>query len=328
MFIVLTSANNSFAKEELIEASGSYIMDSRLDETPASATARAREEAKRNAIEQAGTYIETYSKMVDLELTQDEVKTVAAQFLKIQEESSHIKVIQDNLLEFTVTIKALVDDNNESVLKTIMQDKQNLEELTRRNTELQKQYDELKRQMEDLKQQYNSANDEEKIILKQAVNQNNEYFNAVQELERGNEYYSRGDYVKALEFYNHAIQLNPQSAEIYNNRGNAYAALGQYEKAVQDLKKASILANNRAEIHNNLGSVYLLLKLYNEAMQEYTTAIELNPNYAEAYYNRSIIYYYQARYNEALPDAKRALELDKNDSAIKDLYNKIIRKLN
>ena len=312
-FIVLTGLNHLLAKGELIEASGSYIMDSRLDETPASATARAREEAKRNAIEQAGTYIETYSKMVDLNLDQDEVRTVAAQFLKIQEESSHIKVIKDNLLEFTVTIKALVNDNDESVLKAIMQDKQNLEELTRRNTELQKQYDELKHQMED---------------LRQAVNQNNEYFNAVQALECGNEYYSRGDYIKSLEFYNHAIQLNPQLAEIYNNRGNTYAALGQYEKAIKDLKNASILANDKAEIHNNLGSVYLLLKLYNEAMKEYTTAIKLKPNYTEAYYNRSIIYYYQARYNEALSDVKKALELDENDSAIKDLYNKIVHKLN
>lgn len=65
----------AFAKEELIEASGTYIMDSRLDETAASATARAREEAKRSATEQAGVYLKSYSKMIDFKLDHDEIIT-------------------------------------------------------------------------------------------------------------------------------------------------------------------------------------------------------------------------------------------------------------
>ena len=66
---LILSTSTSFASEKLIAASGDYIMDSRLDETPASATNRAREEAKRAAVEQAGVYLQTYSKMLDLELS-------------------------------------------------------------------------------------------------------------------------------------------------------------------------------------------------------------------------------------------------------------------
>ena len=69
---IIFSCSTSFA-EELIEASGTYVMDSRLDETPASATSRAREEAKRAAIEKAGVYLQSYSKTVDLALVEDEV---------------------------------------------------------------------------------------------------------------------------------------------------------------------------------------------------------------------------------------------------------------
>ena len=50
-FFVIFGNEKAEAKENLIEGVGTYIMDSRLDETPASATARAREEAKRNATE-------------------------------------------------------------------------------------------------------------------------------------------------------------------------------------------------------------------------------------------------------------------------------------
>ena len=84
LIVVLTiilSNSTSLASEKLIEASGEYVMDSRLDETPASATARAREEAKRAAVEQAGVYIQSYSKTIDLELVEDEIESVAARLL-------------------------------------------------------------------------------------------------------------------------------------------------------------------------------------------------------------------------------------------------------
>ena len=150
ILIFALSFQTVFAKQEIIEASGSYIMDSTLDETPASATARAREEAKRAAIEKAGVYLQSYSKMVNLELDYDEVKTVAAQLLQIQDEQRKIEPFEDNLLKFTVTIKALVDTNEEERLKTIMQDKNNLEEATERYKKLQAEYDALKNQMEQL----------------------------------------------------------------------------------------------------------------------------------------------------------------------------------
>ena len=83
---MIFSTSTALANERLIEASGEYVMDSRLDETPASATARAREEAKRAATEKAGVYIKSYSKTIDLVLDTDEVRTIAARLLKIQDE--------------------------------------------------------------------------------------------------------------------------------------------------------------------------------------------------------------------------------------------------
>ena len=144
---IIFSCSTSFA-EELIEASGTYVMDSRLDETPASATSRAREEAKRAAIEKAGVYLQSYSKTVDLALVEDEVETVAARLLKIQSESSDVEVVEKNLLKFTVTIKALIDELDENDLKAMMQNKQSLAEETRKYKELQKEYDALKKQMD------------------------------------------------------------------------------------------------------------------------------------------------------------------------------------
>ena len=325
ILIFALSCQIVFAKQEIIEASGNYIMDSTLDETPASATARAREEAKRAAIEKAGVYLQSYSKMVNLELDYDEVKTVAAQILQIQDEQRKIEPYQDNLLKFTVTIKALVDTNDEERLKTIMQDKNNLEEATERYKKLQAEYDALKNQMEQLKKNYNSANAAE---TKKSVAQNNKYFDALLELEQGNNFYFQKNYQSAIQAYSRAINLNPNFAEAYNNRGNSFFQLQNYSQAVQDLQTAVNFNNFDARIHNNLGSAYLLQNLYDAAINEYTQAINLNKNIFTFYYNRALAYCYKNNFQAALPDAQRAMQLNPASVEAKNLYNQILGRLN
>ena len=75
-----------------------------------------------------------------------------------------------------------------------------------------------------------------------------------------------------MQDYNKAINLNPDSAEAYNNRGNAYAEKGEFDGAIRD--------------HNK--------------------AIEVNPEYAEAYYNRGMIWLCQAEAKKAKDDLMTA----------------------
>lgn len=348
------------ANERLIEASGSYIMDSRLDETPASATARAREEAKRAAAEKAGVYLESYSKTINLELAVDEVKTVAARLLKIQEESNSVTVVENSLLKFTVNIKAVVDELNEADLKAMMSDKQALEDLARKNKELQEKYDELNRQMEQYRRDFDTANDAQKLEIKKDVKRNSEKFSAVDELAKGNDFAFRKDYSQALVAYTNAINLDSKLAEAYNNRGivnyelgkysealadysqainlksnyadaynnrgNVNAALNQFQNAEKDLKAALKINPNSAVIHNNLGSVFLSLKNIDEAIDEYSRAIEINPRYADARFNRAAAYYIKGNIVQSFLDITEARNLNPADKAIIDLYEKLSKK--
>ena len=325
ILIFAVSFQVSYAKQEIIEASGKYVMDLKVDETFATGTARAREEAKRAATEKAGVYLQSYSKTINLELDYDEVKTVAAQLLKIQDEQISSKSLEDGLLEITVTIKALVDTNDEERLKTIMQDKNNLEEATEKYKNLQLEYDNLKKQMEQLKQQYTPSNAAE---IKKAVAQNNKYFDALLELEQGNNFYFQKDFQSAIQAYNRAINLNPNFAEAFNNRGNSYLQLQNYSQAAQDLQIAANLNKFDARIHNNLGSAYLLQNQYDAAINEYTQAINLNPNLFTAYYNRALAYCYAEKFQEALPDVQRAMQLNPSSVEAKELYNQILERLN
>ena len=325
--VLLVGASTALAAQEIIEADGSYVMDSRLDETAATATARAREEAKRAAVDKAGVYLEAYAKTVDLVLEQDEIRTVTAHFLKVLDEKPSVAVIQDNLLEFTVHIKALVDVTDAERLKSMLKDKTQLEIMTEQNRELQSKYDELKAQMEALKRNYDSADESQRAQLKREAARNDEYFKAMQELERGNEFYSGGDYASALECYNRSLAIDANYFVARNNRANTYAALGRYQNALDDLKAALTLRPDSAEAHNNLGSVCVSLNRLDEALSEYSTALKLKPNYAAAWYNRSGVYYRQKKYSEALSDAQRAAALEPNNAAFREFLVRCQRRV-
>ena len=358
-FAIVLSTATSEADEQLIEASGEYVMDSRLDETAASATARAREEAKRVAIEKAGVYLQSYSKMVDLVLEEDEVRTVTAQLLKIQDESSDVEVLEKNLLKFTVTIKALISEVDESTLKTILNDRQTLDELTRKNKELQEKYDALNRQMAKYRNDFDSVDDAQKIEIKKDVERNTKKFYAINEFSKGNDFSFRKNFPRALAAYDAAIELDPQLAEAYNNRGivryelgqfsaaiedytaavrlksnyadaflnrgNAYAALEQFQSAENDFRAALKLNDKSAAAHNNLGSLFVFKEMFDSAVDECTRAIRLNPNFADAYYNRAVAYYGLGDYSKALNDAQKSLQLNPLDPAARDLYERICR---
>lgn len=318
----------TFAGQELIEASGSYIVDLKVDETFAQGTARAREEAKRAAVEQAGIYLQSHSKMVNMNLIEDEVKTVAAHLIKIQEpERISSKSLDGGLLEITVEIKALVELSDEEVLKTIMSDKDSLANATERYKNLQQEYDALKKQMEELKQNYHSAAPSQQAEIKKSIAQNNRYFEAFLALEEGNNFYFNHNFQSAISEYNRAIEVQPNFAEAYNNRGNANVMMKNYQQAILDYQNAIRYNKVDARIHNNLGSIYFILKDYNAAINEYEQALKLNPNLFDAYYNRALAYYYIQQYQAALSDARSALNLKPADSDAQNLYTQIAKKL-
>ena len=322
------SFQTTSAEQKFIEASGSYVVDLKVDETFAQGTARAREDAKRAAVEQAGLYLQSHSKMVNMHLVEDEVKTVAAHLIKIQEPNEiSSKPLDGGLLEITVKIKALVELSDEEILKTIMSDKDSLANATERYKNLQQEYEALKKQMEELKQSYYSAAPAQQAEIKKSIAQNNRYFEAFLALEEGNNFYFNHNFQSAVSEYDRAIEIQPNFAEAYNNRGNANVMLKNYQQAVQDYRNAIKYNKVDARIHNNLGSIYLILKNYNEAINEYEQALKLNPNLFDAYYNRALAYCYIENYQAALSDAERAMKLNPSDPDAKNLYTQIAKKL-
>src|SRR5438105_736806 len=79
--VTLISLQVSFAQVRHIQASGEYRMGD--NDTRGNARLVALEEAKRNALEQAGTYLESRTEVKNMTLSSDELRAYAAGILKV-----------------------------------------------------------------------------------------------------------------------------------------------------------------------------------------------------------------------------------------------------
>lgn len=137
-------------------------------------------------------------------------------------------------------------------------------------------------------------------------------------LSKGNRAYDENEYDKAIEYYNKAIELDPDFADAYNNRGIAYRRKGECAKAIEDYNKAIELDPDYSEAYYNRGRAYRYLKEYDKAIEDYSKAIELNPEDAEAYNSRGVAYADLKEYGKAIEDFSKAIELNPEDA---EAYN-------
>lgn len=137
-------------------------------------------------------------------------------------------------------------------------------------------------------------------------------------LRKGNRAFDENDYDKAKEYYDKAIELNPEFAKAYYNRGIAYGELKDYDKAIEDNSKAIEFDPKDVSAYYNRGNAYYNLKRYYKAIEDYSKAIELNPELAKVYINRGNMYSKLKENYKAIKDFNKAIELDPEDT---EAYN-------
>jgi superkiller protein 3 len=69
-----------------------------------------------------------------------------------------------------------------------------------------------------------------------------------------------------------------------------YKERGEYDKAIEELQRAVEINPRFVEAHNQLGILYGKVALYEKAVQECRRATELDPSFASAYYNLGVLY--------------------------------------
>jgi TolB-like protein/DNA-binding winged helix-turn-helix (wHTH) protein/Tfp pilus assembly protein PilF len=127
---------------------------------------------------------------------------------------------------------------------------------------------------------------------------------------------------KAIEYFNHAIEIDPNYAEAYSGLADAYALSGDWEYGVLSpqmaFREAKTAATKALALDENLGeahtSLAFALDLYGwdwkTAETEYRLAIKLNPNYATAHQWYASHLMVMGENGEAISELRKAKSLD------------------
>lgn len=182
---------------------------------------------------------------------------------------------------------------------------------------------------------------EKKSALKKAEDY---FYKAVNETE----------YKKKIEFFIEAIRLNPKYGEAQNKLGDIYFVTGDFKKAiecyqmainsgdtkssyVQDLEKArKALAKQKEKenIEENAESLKKAKDFYSAALDEadfnkkialYTKAIELDRTNARVYNNRGDTYFAMSQFEKAVQDYQKAFDLAKTQGNTDYFYEQDLK---
>jgi serine/threonine protein kinase len=124
---------------------------------------------------------------------------------------------------------------------------------------------------------------------------------------------------KSKEYFNQAIQKDPNYAQAYVGLADYYNVLADYSPVPESeaaagarsaAKKALAIDGSLAEAHVALAASLWNMFEFADAEREFQRALELNPNYANAHHWYGLFLSWDARHSEAIPHLRRAIELD------------------
>ena len=279
---------------------------------------RARRNAIKNATEQAGVYLQTYSKSINANLSVDEISAITSGSYELVGDVHYGSIIKQETDNITIviwkaTVQVNVDDTE--VRNWLSRDAQNRVTIVNQNKAAQQAATENDQQVENLNKRAQSATtDAERAAVKAEYEQADNEFIMVQYFEEGNRLYYQQDYAGAINKYTKVVQLNPNySAEPYYNRGTVYFDIEKYDSAIADYTIAIKLNPQYLDAYINRGLAYALSDNLGKAIADFTKAISLNPNDGQAYKLRGKIYEIIGDNERAEADYSKAKQLGYND---------------
>ncbi len=132
-----------------------------------------------------------------------------------------------------------------------------------------------------------------------AVDQNPAYYDAY--IQLGLLYHARHNPV-ALDYYNNALNVQPQSIEAHYNIAMFYQETGNFQKAKDRYQMILQINKNHKWSYHNLGWIAMENEnKLDEAIDDFSKALAIDKNFMEAAYNRGVAY-------EKKGDKKMAVE--------------------
>lgn len=274
--------------------------------------------AKREALEQFGTYIESTTVVKNSQLDSDDILALTAGVTKAEVATQKNYTDGDGFgLEISVkveldtavlekSLKRMLEDRNH--LKDLKEAREREKKLLAQIAELQKenqQKDKTEQQLAKLKERFHIAS--QGLTAVEWFEKGMNYGMASYEFSKNKDRYvfNKKYYSKAIKAFTQAILINPNFGLAYEKRAALYHGRGKYDEAIRDLNKAINLGQNNTCTYIMRGYAYYEKKRYPDAISDYSKVIELEP--LPTYFNaRGLIYEKYGQIDKAIADFEKA----------------------
>jgi tetratricopeptide (TPR) repeat protein len=225
----------AFAEPSVVFSEGKYVMgdlDSKKD-----AKALALTEAKRLALEQAGTYIASSTEVKNFQLSKDQINTLASGIISVEVLKEDWKMPGENMV-VTIQIRATIDTSNlkDKISKLQEGDTQeSYKEIQTQLVALQKELSELKAQRQ--KEIAGGTKEPPTREIKERHENIVKRMSALEYVGKGNGALAIKHWKDALDAFNEAIEINAGLVDAYAGKSFALYMLRKPEEALNTVDK-------------------------------------------------------------------------------------------
>lgn len=337
--IVLTGLLNKSVNAEIkvIAADSSYIMgdnDSKID-----ARRIATQEAKRKALEIAGTYIESFTEVKNMALTKDEIKAYTAGVVETEIVSEEMKGTADHpeiFIKARCKIDIAVLMNQINSLRKDEDLKEQLEFAVKENESLKKERDNLVSKLSTEKDKSKAEDIRKKLDTVLSKEESTDEINKV--LRKNVRDMSQAELDGAEVILKKALKVNPENQRAHALLAVIYKKKGDAAGAGKELREAIKSNPSYPLYHMKLGQFLKDSGKYAEALKEFVFVDRLKPNKPDVLYNIGMTYkatgeckacvYYLKKFLGVIKKDERIPEKMRNDAikAVKECEDKTKRK--
>lgn len=130
----------------------------------------------------------------------------------------------------------------------------------------------------------------------------------------------------AVDYYNSALDIYPESMEAWYNKGMFYQTRGKIDEAFSCYRTINSIDSTWAEPYYNQGYLHLLVtKEFDSAIYYFDRAVTFDPEFYQAYNNMGLAYEEKEDYVSARYYYTKAIELNPDFKLAKDNLNRLIK---
>jgi tetratricopeptide (TPR) repeat protein len=272
IFLLLVIPVAGFSETKEILSEGIYNMGD--GETPIIAEEKAIEQAKKFALEEAGTYVKSYSKMKNFQIEDDEVQVLASGIMEVTLLDKKRSVTEE-AIKFWVKIKAVVHPDRVEVMAEKIRDQGLAEDYAKMKSD----YEKSQKEIEDLKKQLTSSKgetDRKEIVAK--ITEQEKTFVVNQWFETGMQHAFANRIDDAIASLSKAIEGDPNMQKAYGQRAALYARQQKFDLAIADFSKFIEMNPKVPRVYAGRGFAYSRSGDYEKAIADLNRAIEMEPD--------------------------------------------------